>query len=46
MLALYLLVIHVATTLSIYYIDDQNSSITYTGSWHPETANGAFDHTL
>lgn len=45
MFALYFLVIYVATTRSIYYIDDQNSSITYTGSWHPETAGGAFDQT-
>jgi hypothetical protein len=46
MLALYLPVFYVATTQAIYYIDDQNSSILYTGSWHAETANGAFDQTL
>jgi len=46
MFALYLLVLYIASTQAIYYIDDQNSSIAYTGSWHAETANGAFDHTL
>ena len=46
MFALYFLVIYVATTQAIYYIDDLNSSISYTGSWHAETGNGAFDQTL
>jgi hypothetical protein len=48
MFLLLLLLVYAAMTQAVYYIDDRNSIITYSGgkSWGPDFDNGALDQTL
>ena len=48
MLPLLLLAVYAARTQATYYIDDRNSSISYTGArnWTLDPDGGALDETL
>jgi len=47
MFLLLLLLVYAAMTQAVYYIDDRNSIITYSGgNWRLDFDNGALDQTL
>jgi hypothetical protein len=48
MFLLFLVITYTASTQAVYYIDDRNSIISYSGgsSWTTDFDNGALDQTL